>query len=60
MAERTRLLDELTLLRHERRRLQELLACYREMQFEAMIPDCRERIERLSRRIRRLELAAER
>jgi hypothetical protein len=42
-------------LRRERRRLQEILTCYREFGFEALELDTRLRITRLDRRIRAIE-----
>lgn len=42
-------------LRREQRLLQELLACYREFGFDALVPDLSLRISRQARRIRHLE-----
>ncbi len=42
-------------LRREHRLLQELLACYREFGFDALVPEISLRISRQARRIRDLE-----
>jgi hypothetical protein len=46
--------DRLALLA-ERSRLQELVDSYREFGFEALIPHCKERIQQLDGRLRRLQ-----
>lgn len=47
--------SDLDALRRERRRLQELLACYRDFGFDALVDDAARRIDGLSRRLQELE-----